>query len=100
MDLKDHSYKDGINTPIWDMVSTVANEDLVPSWLIQNEPIWMCDHEKDCKLERSSSSFDYIAEPFPEHELKPHGWHDILATLDVSAQVHATAHCDDKGYDI
>ena len=60
----------------------------------------MCDHEKDCELERYSSSFDYIAEPFPKHELEPHGWHDILATLDVCAQVHATTHCDDEGYDI
>ena len=33
-DLKDHSYKDVINTPIWDMVSTIANEDSIPSWLI------------------------------------------------------------------
>ena len=41
-------------------------------------------------------SIDYILEPFP----KPYGWHDILATLDVCAQVHATAHCDDEGYDI
>ena len=100
MDLKHHSYKDVINTFMQDMVSIVANEDSIPSWLIQNEPIWMCDHEKDCELERSSSSSNYIAEPFPEHELEPHGWHDILATLDVCAQVHAIAHCDDEGYDI
>ncbi len=40
-------------------------------------------------------------EPFPESELEPHGWHDILATLDVCAnKVHATKHCDEEGYDI
>ena len=60
----------------------------------------MCHLDKDCKLDRSSSSFDYIANPFPENELEPHGLHDILATLDVCAQVHATAHYDDEGYDI
>ena len=60
----------------------------------------MCDHDKDCELNRSFSSFDYIAEPFSEHKLEPNGWHDILTTLDVCAQVHATAHCDDEGYDI
>ena len=27
-------------------------------------------------------------------------WHDILATIDVSANVHATTHCNDKGYDL
>ena len=26
--------------------------------------------------------------------------HDILATLDVCASIHATKQCDDKGYDI
>ena len=60
----------------------------------------MCDHDKECELERSSSYFDYITKPFPEHELEPHGWHDILATLDVCTQVHAIAHYDDEGYDI
>ena len=30
----------------------------------------------------------YVPEPFPEHELEPYGWHDILATLDVCANVH------------
>ena len=49
---------------------------------------------------RYSSSSDYIAEPFPKHELGPYEWHDILATLDVCADVHATNHCDDEGFDI
>ena len=39
-------------------------------------------------------------EPFPEHEFEPHGWQDILATLDVCANVHATKHCDEEGYDL
>ena len=35
-----------------------------------------------------------------EQEFKPYGWHDILATLDVCANIHATKHCDNKGDDI
>ena len=46
------------------------------------------------------SSDGYVPEPFPEHELEPYGWHDILATLDVCANVHDNIHCDEEGYDI
>ena len=28
------------------------------------------------------------------------GWNDILATVDVCANIHATRHCDKEGYDI
>ena len=43
---------------------------------------------------------DYILEPFQEHEFEPHSWRDILATLDICADVHATKHCDKEGYDL
>ena len=44
---------------------------------------------------------EYIPEPFPKHQLEPYGWHDILATLDVCANVHEDAiYCDEEGYDI
>ena len=55
---------------------------------------------EDSDGEGKSASSNYIPEPFPEHELEPYGWQDILATLDVCANVHATKHCDEKGYDI
>ncbi|MCO5554904.1 hypothetical protein L7F22_008442 [Adiantum nelumboides] len=100
VDLKHHSYKDVVNTPVRDLVSTVANEDSIPSWLIKNRPVWLRDAQEDSDREGSSSTSDYIAEPFPEIELEPFGWQDILATLDVCANVHATRHCDDNGYDI
>ena len=33
--------------------------------------------------------------------LEPYGWYDILATLDVYANVHEGAiYCDEEGYDI
>ena len=46
-------------------------------------------------------SVEYILEPFLEHELEPYGWHDILATLDVCANVHEDAkYCNKEGHDI
>ena len=98
IDLRDHSYKDVIHTPVRDMVSTIAT-DSSPAWLNTEKPVWMYGL-KENEDERSSSSSDYIPEPFPEHELEPLGWHDILATLDVCANVHAQTHCDENGYDI
>ena len=33
--------------------------------------------------------------------MEPYGWHDILATLDVCANVHEGArYCNEEGYDI
>ena len=88
-----------LNTPVKDMISTIANEDSIPSWLVNNKPLWLCEMNEEGEGDGSSSE-DYVLEPFPEHELEPYGWHDILATLDVCANVHATRHCDDEGYDI
>lgn len=43
----------------------------------------------------------YILEPFPEMDLEPFKWNDILATLDVSVNdVIPTLFCDEEGYDI
>ena len=68
-----------------DYVSTTA-DDITPSWLIQEKPMWFCDPKDECKDDMSERSSDgYIPEPFPEHLLEPFGWHDILATLDVCA---------------
>ena len=80
IDLKDHSYKDVLNTPVKDMISTIANEDSIPSWLVNNKPLWLCEMNEEGEGDGSSSE-DYIPEPFLEHELEPYGWHDILATF-------------------
>ena len=58
-----------------------------------------------CKLDDEEASNitvfdDYILEPFPEQLLEPLGWNDVLATIDVCANVHATRHCDNEGYAI
>ena len=71
-------------------------EDTTPSWLEKGTPLWLCGLDKDGSKKKSEADLDgYIAEPFPEHEIKPFGWQDILATLDVCAEkVHATRYCD------
>ena len=92
VDLKDHSYKDVVNTPVRDMISTVDQEDTVPSWLVRDKPLWLCGLDEESDGEGKSAPSDYIPEPFPEYELEPYGWQDILATLDVCANVHATKH--------
>ena len=100
IDLRDHSFRDVVNTPVKDFVSTI-NDDITPSWLIQEKPLWFCELKDECGEDVSEKSFDgYVPEPFPEHELEPYGWHDILATLDVCANVHNNVHCDEEGYDI
>ena len=47
IDLRDHSYKDVFNTPVKDMVSTIGQEDSVPSWLVHKEPFWLCGMDKE-----------------------------------------------------
>ena len=64
--------------------------------------MWLCGLDEDESEQKSEADSDgYIAEPFPEQDIEPFRWQDILATLDVCAEkVHATRHCDDEGYDI
>ena len=37
---------------------------------------------------------------FPDHEFEPLNWNDMLATVDVCANIYATRHCDKDPYDI
>ncbi len=99
VNLKDHSYKDVRRTPVEDFASSTMIETTTPTWLVKED---LCHLEADDEGERGWSEEDnYVPEPFPEDELEPHGWHDILATLDVCAnKVYATQHCDEEGYDI
>ena len=100
IDLRDHSYKDVVNTLVRDMISTIAHEDSISSWLVNGCPLWSSEAINKSDGESNASSLDYIQEPFLEQEFKPHGWHDILATLDVCANVHATRHYNDEVYDL
>ena len=100
IDLRDHSYKDVLNTPVRDMVSTIAPEESVPLWLVNGRPLWLSEAVNKGEEGSDASSSNYIPKPFLEEEFKPHGWHDILATLDVCARVHAPKHYNDNGYDI
>ena len=61
--------------------------------------MWTCGPNEDSDQDGSSSSLDYIVEPFLKLELEPFRWHDILATLDVCANFPATKNWDDERYD-
>ena len=69
-------------------------------WLVNRRPLWLSEAINESGGESDASSLNYIPKPFPKEEFKPHDWHDILATLDVCANVHASKHCDDEGYDL
>ena len=81
-----------------DMVSTILHEESVPLWLTNGRPLWLSKAIDENGGESDANSLNYIPKTFPKEEFEPHGWHDILATLDVCANVHATKHCDDEGY--
>ena len=63
IDLKDHSYKDVVNTPLRDMVSTIAHEDLVPSWLVNGCPLWLSGAINKSDGEINASSLNYVVKP-------------------------------------
>jgi hypothetical protein len=85
IDLKSHSFCDVQNTSVRDF-ETSTMEDTTPSWLENGKPLWLCGLDKNGSERKSEiNSYDYIAEPFPEHKIEPFGWQEILATLDVCA---------------
>ena len=62
-DLRGHSYKDVVNTPVRDMVSTIAHEDSVPSWLVNGCPLWSSEALNESEGGSDASSLNYILEP-------------------------------------
>ena len=82
------------------MVSTIAHEDSIPSWIVYGRPFWLSGAINESDGDDDASSKDYILEPFSNYEFEPHDWHNILATLDVCANVHATKHCKENEYDL
>ena len=99
-DMRDHSYKDVVHTPIMDMVSNARIEDSVPSWLVNGCLLWLSKAINKEKEGNDATLEDHILEPFLEHEFEPHGWRDILETLDVCSNVHAAKHYEEEGYDL
>ena len=68
-------------------------------WLLHKESIWLCEIKEE--LDNSKEELnEYIPKPFPKHEFEPLGWNDMLTTIDVFANIHATRHCNKEGYDI
>ena len=81
------------------MVSVIEKTDSLPSWLEHKKPVWLCEVKEEIDNSKEELN-DYILESFPKHEFEPLGWNDTLATIDVCANIHATQHCDEEGYDI
>ena len=100
IDSKDHSYKDVAYTQVGDMISMVGLEDSLPSWIVNGCSLWLSAAIEEGKEEGDVSLEDFILESLLELEFEPHGWQDILATLGVCFDVHATKHCDKEGYDL
>ena len=67
--LRNHSYKDVVNTPMRDMVSTVVHEDSMPSWLVNGHPLWLSKAINESGGESDASSSNYIPKPFPKEEI-------------------------------
>ena len=82
-----------------DMVFVIEKTNSLPSWLVHKEPAWLCEIKEEIGNSKEELN-DYILEPFPEHEFEPLNWNDMLATMDVCANIYATRHCDEEGYDV
>lgn len=109
INLLNHSYRDVNKTPVEDFDSAIAGESSPISWLRPKQvDLWACgasecnsQDKQEWKGDRSYEDSDYVPEPFPEEQLEPLEWIQILATMDVCAnETTLTKFCDDEGYDI
>ena len=97
--MKHHSYKDVNYTLVRDMVSEIEKTNSIPFSLVHKEPVWLYEVKEEPDNSKEDLS-NYIHEPFHEHEFEPLGWNDTLASIDVCANIDATKHCNEEGYDI
>jgi len=70
VDLRNHSYKDVMGTLVRDMVSTVGQENSIPSWLVHADPLGL-DGVGSSKESSQGEEKPYIPEPFPKYEFEP-----------------------------
>ena len=67
----------------------IEKTDSLPSWLVHKELVWLC--ETIDELDNSKEELnDYIPKLFPEHEFEPLNWNEMLANMDVCANIYAT----------
>ncbi|KAH7294535.1 hypothetical protein KP509_27G005300 [Ceratopteris richardii] len=120
VNLKDYTFKD-VPPLQWNPIHK-AKEDSIsmhlgispdPSWLHEDTHLWMCkvaeEEEKRLKAreegtppgDRPIKDPAYTPMIFPDEEFEPHGWAEILATMDIVVNEEQwTPHCDEEGYDI
>ena len=102
VNLKDHYYRDVAKTPFKDFESATT---LQLSWIVSPNQLWMCGASDNVdnhpESEEEGKSEVYVLEPFLEKDFVPHGWNDILATLDVCInEVTPAMFCNEEGYDL
>ena len=60
IDLRNHSYKDVVNTLVRDVVSTIAHEESVPLRLVNGHPLWLSEAVNQGEEGSETSSSNYI----------------------------------------
>ena len=108
VNLQDHSYRDVTKSPIEEFESGSSylnpskETDLtseIGAWICQVHSQNLLDEEK-ILTDKAVVDEVYIPQPFPEDEIDPHLWIQVLATLDTSALEPGTQFCDEQGYDV
>ena len=108
VNLKYHSYRDALNTPLKEFDSassnfTQANKTDVTSelgaWIFRLHSQDLLDEEK-LKIDRAIIDEDKVPQPFLKHSFDPHVWMQVLATIDTSPLSPSIQFCDDQGYDV
>ena len=108
VNLQDHSYRDVTKSPIEEFESGSSylnpskETDLtseIGAWICQVHSQNLLDEEK-ILTDKAVVDEAYIPQPFPEDEIDPHLWIQVLATIDTSALEPGIQFCDEQGYDV
>ena len=105
VNLKTHSYRDVTHSPV-DEFDSGSSDESGRTLSEGRADLWVCGASRrsicldGSDWDRSVMDEAYIPVPFPEHLIDPQEFHDILATLDVSALPRPTQFCDPEGNDI
>ena len=72
IDFWEHFHKNVIKTLMRDKVSTMGWEDIVPSWLVHNELLWLCKMNDKEEGSKAMVSIEYVCEFFLENLFEPY----------------------------
>ena len=105
INLKDHSYRDVMKTPVEEFDSTTTRGSDLHLWSSGDTHLWICGasecgslRREDCQLDRDKEDKEYIPDPFPEELFKPLKWMQMLATMDICTnETTPTKFVDEEG---